>query len=258
MKPFKKLVSLLLSAAMLTAFAAGCGREEPEISKTIKWINGTYAVLTEVNKGDYNLIGGMRPTANVKKAVVQMLEASWGVTDRESADETLDWILNEGHRASFESLMLDMDSLGARNMSDDELMEILNEAFDDEDEAEFTAKLYKAYIVKGGGMIDAWDQCRAMSLLGYYYLAGYYTQEESLDKSLEIAKEMQKRFFSWDELMDSYLYGYEYWSSESSDERKLIYEHIKTRSDSPFNLDWNTPLENDWKTEEGSAESGKA
>lgn len=248
MKRFKKALSLLLAAAMLAVFVAGCGKETPEVSQTIKWINGTYAVLTEVNKGDYNLIGGMRPTSNVKKAVVEMLEQWWDVTDRESADETLDWILTEGHHTSFESLMLDMDSMDARSMSDEELMEVLNRAFDDEEEAKYTAKLYRTYIKKGGGMIDGWDYCRAMSLLGYYYLAGYYTKEETLDKSLEVAKIIQGRFFSWDELLESYFYGYEYWASESSDERRKIYEEMKTRADSPFNLDWNTPLENDWAT----------
>ena len=32
---------------------------------------------------------------------------------------------------------------------------------------------------------SAWDYSRAMSNLGFYYLAGYYTVTESLDRSLE-------------------------------------------------------------------------
>ena len=46
--------------------------------------------------------------------------------------------------------------------------------------------------------------------------------------------------------MESYFAGYEYWSEESSDERRDIYEDLKSSSDNPFALDWNTTLEKTW------------
>lgn len=42
-------------------------------------------------------------------------------------------------------------------------------------------------------------------------------------------------------MMDSYLRGYEFWSYESGDARREIYEDIKTRNDNPYLLDWNLP-----------------
>ena len=36
-----------------------------------------------------------------------------------------------------------------------------------------------------------------MNLMSFYYLAGYYTEQEALDKSLEIARTMQPLFESW-------------------------------------------------------------
>ena len=56
-----------------------------------------------------------------------------------------------------------------------------------------------------------------MNFLGYYYIAGYYGKEEALDLSLEFARKIQPLYNSWDELMDSYLRGYEFWSEESSE-----------------------------------------
>ncbi len=38
---------------------------------------------------------------------------------------------------------------------------------------------------------------QSMSNLGFYYIAGYYTIEETLDKSLETAKTIQTKFSYW-------------------------------------------------------------
>ena len=85
-----------------------------------------------------------------------------------------------------------------------------------------------------------------MNLVGNYYIAGYYSKEEALDKSLEIGKELQTKFDSWDSMTDSYLAGYEYWSEESSDERRAVYEKIKAAEDTPYSLDWNLNMEKTW------------
>lgn len=176
-----------------------------EKTDTVQWFNNTCAVLTAVNHWDYTLFGGAPANDSSKMIVQNMLNEWWEVTDHESADETMDWLLQEGHRASYA-----------------EEMECSEDA------------------------IAGWDYCRAMSLLGYYYLAGYYTEEEALDQSLEVAKTIQNTFDSWDSLMDSYFAGYEYWSEEDSSERREIYEGIKAESDSPFNLDWGMTLEKSW------------
>ena len=81
-----------------------------------------------------------------------------------------------------------------------------------------------------------------MNLLSFYYLAGYYTEQEALDKSLEIVKQVQASFESWDDLIASYMRGYEYWAEESSEQRQAIYEEIKERDDSPYQVDFKIEL----------------
>ena len=53
-------------------------------------------------------------------------------------------------------------------------------------------------------------------------------------------------FESWDDLMASYLRGYEYWSEESSAERQAIYDDLKTRDDNPYQVDYKMELEKTW------------
>ena len=106
--------------------------------------------------------------------------------------------------------------------------------------------LFAFYEQYGADAAAGWDYSRAMSLLGYYYLAGYYTEAEALDKSLETAEIIQATFDSWDELMESYFIGYEYWAEESSADRRELYEEIKASDDNPFQLDWNMTFEKSW------------
>lgn len=146
--------------------------------------------------------------------VQDLLSEWWDVTDRETAEETMDWILE-----NFE-------------VSDEE--------------AQNYADWFAFYEQYGSDAAAGWDYSRAMSLLGYYYLAGYYTEEEALDQSMETAVVIQSIFDSWDDFMESYFLGYEYWAEESSDERRALYEEIKAASDSPFQLDWEMTFEKTW------------
>jgi hypothetical protein len=115
-----------------------------------------------------------------------------------------------------------------------------------DEEADFYVTFFAMYEQYGAEAIDAWDYCRALNLMGFFYLAGYYTETEALDGSLEIAKTLQGKFDSWDALVESYLRGYEYWAEESSDERREIYEDLKKRDDNPYSVDYNTELVKSW------------
>ena len=213
---------------------------------TVQWFNASYAILTEINGNDYNVFGGGTPNA-VSEAMYQaMLDNSWGVTDRESADETLDWILTEGHRTDF-MYTGELLSMMAEECGEDELVNFLMQEYDEsQEEAEYDAAIYEMYKEYGDTAIAGWDYCRALSLMSFYYMAGYYTKEEALDKSLEIAETLQPMYHSWDELVDSYLRGYEYWAEEDSSERREIYEELLEANDNPFRVDYNTTLEKTW------------
>lgn len=213
---------------------------------TVQWFNASYAILTYANGQDYNLFGGAEPGKVMEMQYQAMLDSAWGVTDRTSADETLDWILTEGHRDDFMITGELLEQMAAE-CGEEELENYLIVEFEETPEdAEFDMMTYNMYKEFGETAIDGWDYCRALSLLSFYYMAGYYTKEEALDKSLEIAETVQPLFTSWDELIDSYLRGYEYWAEEDSSERRALYEELLAADDNPFRVDYNTTLEKTW------------
>lgn len=214
----------------------------------VQWFNNTYAILTVLNNLDYTLYGGAPANSGGKALAETVLESSWDVTDRASADETLLWLTDEGgHRISFAEEMGYLEEIGLADIPEEERSADLLTNYDlDVSQADNYAEWFSLYEQYGENTAAAWDYSRAMWLLSNYYLAGYYTEEEALDQSLTLAKTIQETFDSWDSFMESYFVGYEYWSEESSDERREIYESLKSSSDNPFSLDWNTPLEKTW------------
>lgn len=219
-----------------------------EMTDTIRWFNATYAILTELNGFDTEYFGGM--ATNDMNAMISQasLEESWGVTDRATADETMEWLLTEGHRTGFKDNMADLADAGIDSVEADGRADFIYNTYEvGESEAQFLADMYGYYEEYGESAIDAWDYCRAMSLAAFYYHAGYYTETEALNKSMEIAEMIQPLYTSWDEAMNSYLLGYEYWAEESSDERREIYEDLKQEDDSLYNIDWNLAFEKTWE-----------
>lgn len=243
----KTLVVALVGALSLTLLAGCNSSEQPsEVSDTVRWINATCAVLTENNGGDHNLLGGMEPGDDSQATTQTILREYWDVTDRESADQTLDWILNEGHRADFVDTMESLKEGGAEEESEEDLAAILGVMLEDDEAGLYLAQSFSDYLEFGPTAIDAWDYSRAVSLLGWYYLAGFYTETEALDKALEIAQTVQTNFSSWDEFNESYCRGYAYWASTDSSDRWATYETLKAQKDGPYQLPWDTPLEKTW------------
>lgn len=243
--------TLLSFQTSCTTFLEAAPEEEDsttaEITDTIRWFNASYAILTELNGLDYNRFGGLPANEESKELEQQSLAEWWDVTDRASADENLEWILTEGQRIAFAESGQILEDIGLVDVPEEERTAFVMENFGvSSDEANIYLSDYEIYAQYGKDAINGWDYCRAMNLMSFYYLAGYYSEQEALDKSLEIAQTIQPLFESWDEFMDSYLRGYEYWAEESSDERRAIYEDLKTREDNPFQLDFKTELIKTW------------
>ena len=245
----KRICALLCAAACAASLLAGCAGSpaKAEVPDTIRWINATHAILTDMNGWDCAVFGGMEATEANKKLMIPFLDEWWGVTDHDSAEENIEWLLTEGHRAEFVEFMALLDEDGWAEYSEEETAAMMSELLEDEDMGKSVARSYADYLGYGPSSIDGWDYSRALSLLGWYYVAGFYTESEALDKALEIAKELQGKFSSWDELTESYMRGYEYWSDESADPRREVYNDLKGRSDSPYQIAWDTVLEKSWE-----------
>ncbi len=218
-----------------------------EATDTIQWFNASYAVLTHANGWDYTMYGGMPANEVSQELQVSLLDEWWGVTDRASADETLEWLITEGHNADFLLNMNDLIDAGIGEVAAENRVDFMLENYEvTEEEAQNYVNCYAAYEANPGQGILGWDYSRAMSVLANCYLAGFYTETEALDQAMTVAGLIQETFDSWDSFMENYLVGYEYWAEESSDERRAIYEELNAASDNPYAVDFNLTLEKTW------------
>ena len=116
------------------------------------------------------------------------------------------------------------------------------------------------YMSKGSGFWDcetqserAWELCRSSQLLGMGFIAGWLTREEMTKRSSVVGNIIQKSFDGWDELAESYLEAFAAWyartfkgQEESAVKmRRMIYQNLCSRTDSPYKLPWMLPLGTD-------------
>lgn len=240
----------------LAAIKKGLAFEELDVQKpepladTLRWFNASYALITTLNGGDLSLVAGYEPGSMIESSMKAMLQRDWEVTDAASLTESVDWLLTEGHNSDAIAYLSDS---GTEGMTREELIAAMDEGgFDDEEQIVMLAA-FDAREAYGDQAIAGWDLSRAMSLLGWGYLAGFYSYEEAMDKSLETALTIQQKFASWDDFMNSYFYGYSYWSGNDPEdaesqafERRRLYEELKGKDSNPYAVDWNTALQKEW------------
>lgn len=95
----------------------------------------------------------------------------------------------------------------------------------------------------------AWDWCRAMQLIGCFFLCGYIDRQEMRELSCEAGRKIQRRFSSWEDLCQNYLNGYARWRRSLGgqpegyiEERVRIYHALKENPDGPYTLPFQTLL----------------
>ena len=169
-KSWKKMVALIL---ILTFTLTGCGASAPETTDTIQWFNNTYSVLTVLNNRDYTIYSGGPADTKNKILAKALLENTWSVTDRESADETFLWLLEEGHRIPLWEDLEILAEFGLADVPSEQRAETIYETFDlDEEQAQLYAQWFSLYEQYDTDSASGWDYSRAMWLLSYYYVSG--------------------------------------------------------------------------------------
>ena len=87
--------------------------------------------MTAANKWDYTMFGGLPANDTSKSIVENLLSEWWGVTDHESAEETMDWLLGEGHRVSFAEDMEYLAEIGLADAAEDERIDDRREIYEE-------------------------------------------------------------------------------------------------------------------------------
>ncbi len=229
------------------------GESTEPLPETVLWFNATYAPLTYSNGWDWKLIGGVRPTQENIEIMDYLLKQSWGVSDRDSALETVERLKEKGHRNTCRECMEELDEMGLLDLDEKEFKKALLKSG-------LTGDRYRyliAYQMHQEGLdadaMAAWDLCRVNQLYASYYICGYMTYEEAMDASLENSLVLQEMYSSWDAMMEGYVLGYQFWQSDPdtkedspTKERRRMYEMMLQMEDNPYTLDWNMELQKSW------------
>ncbi len=230
---------------------AGNGIEE--LPDTILWFNATYAPLTYNNGGEWRIVSGGEITEDYQKFVSLSLKSSWSIRDRESALETVKKLQQEGHRKIYRECLEELKERRMLNLGEKEFVQALENSGIEKNL--FRYVLVYSFYHEGWDedAIAAWDLCRVNQLYADFYVCGYMTYEEAMDASLKNSLELQKMYDSWEELVDSYMLGYQFWQSDPcltedspTQQRYQCYEMLKKMEDGPYSLDWNMKLKKSW------------
>ncbi|MCM1185798.1 MAG: DUF1266 domain-containing protein [Lachnoclostridium sp.] len=230
---------------------AGNGIEE--LPDTVLWFNATYAPLTYNNGGEWRIVGGEEITEDYQVLVQNSLRSSWSIRDRETALETVEQLQKEGHRKVYRECLEELEKQDMLSMTEEEFAQALENSGIKENLFRYVI----VYALYQGGedeeAIAAWDLCRVNQLYADFYVCGYMSYEEAMEKSLENSLKLQKKYDSWEELVNSYMLGYQFWQSdpgftENSPTmmRYQCYEMLNKMEDGPYSLDWNMRLKKSW------------
>ncbi len=225
-------------------------------SDTVQWICSAYAIYTEYNRKDLGCVGGASEDNRdiYQQAIKIGLADGWGISDRESAIGQVNKLLEGGHRAKYREFISEMEKHDLLSLDEEELLNRVKR--ENGDAGEFQAA-YRAYHAMGEKAVDAWDYSRALQVLGDCYQAEYINLEECMDQSLAVAEKLQEEFESWDEVCESYLYGFQFWKKEDADyhlsetaDRREVYNELKEMEEGPFAIPYDTKLQESWKNVE--------
>lgn len=199
-----------------------------KITPTMNFIiSCSYLTNIASDLGDYD-IGGMPKGTVPRIRVRKSIKKSWGIKNKRTFNETIQWLLEEGHNK---------DCL--------EEMEQYRDHIEESSNPELFQKLLTAYPEKG---ILAWDLCRLCNVAAWGTIAGYIKYKDGIALCVKAGKILQENFDSWDDMIDNYLTGLWYWSGKKEEmtTRKKWYDYerknektIVYKSDFKMNLDEN-------------------
>lgn len=211
------------------------GKKNLVKTETQRWMNTAGAILIAANGGNLAFFGGFPINASKKQRARDLLENSWGIVDKGSCVGILTELVEHGMRESYEKEMQDLKSKGIFEMNNQQLARL--QASVSKSKATQDCSLVwsiEGYRLHGKNALLGWDVARAAFNIAQGYQAGYMTLEEALSLGARAGKLAQGYFSCWEDLVESYLLGHQYWSdSDLGDpksptaQRRKLYEDLK-------------------------------
>lgn len=187
------------------------------LSPTLQWLNNAGSLIFikwNVKSDDFRYMACSffpweKDHSELIKNLQNMLVRWWDITDHESAIEGMTVLLNIGHRASYNEEMQKLESLYPNSLLE-------------ENPNSFLSKMILAYRKHGENALLGWDMGRVAAITQCCYIVGYISMEELLDLSVDAGQKAQKYFNSWEDMMESYLLGLQYWKRDNDSNSEIV------------------------------------
>lgn len=213
------------------------------ITSQHEWALGCAAILTERNHSRHDLLGTKyRTPKNIEDCNRFLVESGWDIKNRADLLDSLIWIEDGGNRQNFEQLGRKLQTL-----SNGEYQNLIAQFQSDDDLLNRIKVVKECYIALGDKSLFGWDYNRYICLCRWGYLAGYLSEEEAWGKIMPVARLLQSKFDSWQDLGQNYLIGRHFWSYEEATKWGYEFEDAFLRlldmPSSPWNkLPWDMDL----------------
>ena len=206
------------------------------LSPTLRWMNTAGSILLAANESaDFRYLGGYgyRVLLNgQQQSLRRTLWDYWGIQSHDTALEEMRSLLTEGMRAQYKQ---DMERLALQYQmyTEEQLVEEVRKIDPNADEDSYLPKMLLAWRRYGENALLGWDMGRCAFIIQWCYLSGYVDMQEMLDIAVDAGRKAQKVFQNWEEMMESYLLGVQYWQHEDKNapgsmtaERWGLYEKL--------------------------------
>lgn len=204
----KKIIFIFISGIILFSCSKFTGISKKEkISPEKKSLLAYGAILSSRNDMNFEDIGfvknGLDYTKMHRAPIAHLLKEWWSVTDRQSALDNLNWLVNEGHRKDWDAYVYNLqqdkpekyEGFEVDKKNYDQCVQMLKINFNISED-----------IIRNVDM-GAWDYDRLVTVARWSYIAGYISEEEAW-KYCETAKNLaQASYNSWQEYFVSHALG---------------------------------------------------
>jgi Protein of unknown function (DUF1266) len=171
------------------------------------------------------------------------LAENWQITSQTSARQTIEWLLNAGHRALYPDALSILQShepadwqavAASRSDQPEQLLSFIENLAETRKSLQDEGFLSSDKDLARG--ILAWDMARAITLARAAYDLRYMSESEAWTVIRHAAGAVFQEFSSWEELAKSYIIGRAMWAGESVmlDGLMTIARDCLTEGESPW------------------------
>lgn len=206
------------------------------LSPTLQWMNAAGSILLAANSGSsFSQMGGFGrwiEQPEIKKKLQQALWDYWGIQGSVQAEEEMRALLTQGMRASYRKTMEQLDQR-FHGFTEQQLIEEAQKQDPKANEDSYLPRMLLGWRRYGEDALLGWDVGRCALICQWCYLAGYMDMQTMLDICVEAGQKAQAAFQNWEEMMESYLLGVQYWQHEDRNDpgsmtaqRWKLYENL--------------------------------